>query len=288
MRLANEEVETLTRHVLRYHGSKRRIGPWIIAHFPPHTCYVEPFGGGAGVLLQKEPADFEVYNDLERSVVNFFDVLRNRPDELIRAIELTPYSRVELERAQQPAGDPLEDARRFYVLSYQQHHGGRGRMSSGWRIQRKNNRGKSIVADWNHTDHLHVAARRLKRVQIECDDALNVIPRFDGPETLFYVDPPYVWGTRSERWRGKAYLHEMSDDEHRALAAALREIEGMAIVSGYPSDLYDRELFSDWRRVNKETIDGLSQPQVECLWLSPRTWERLQAGREQTVQQMLW
>ena len=116
----------VTRPPIRYHGGKFRIASWVISHFPAHECYVEPFGGGAGVLLQKTPAPFEVLNDLDGEVVNFFRVLRERPGELVRVIQLTPWSREEQRLSFEPASDPLERARRFYVRSWQT-HGGPGR-----------------------------------------------------------------------------------------------------------------------------------------------------------------
>lgn len=112
-------METVKRPALRYHGGKFRIAQWIINQFPEHLCYVEPFGGGGSVLLRKSPAKIEVYNDLNGGVVNFFRVLRERPADLIAAIELTPYSRKEFIQAQEPCDDPLERARRFYVWSWQ-------------------------------------------------------------------------------------------------------------------------------------------------------------------------
>src|SRR5574343_303278 len=91
--------KNITRPALRYFGGKFRLAPWIISQFPPHTVYVEPFGGGGSVLLRKLPAYHEVYNDLDGDVVNFFRVLREQPDELLRAIDLTPYSREEQRQA---------------------------------------------------------------------------------------------------------------------------------------------------------------------------------------------
>lgn len=104
---------------LQYFGSKHRNAPRIIAQFPQHELYCEVFGGGASVLLQKQPAPFEVYNDLSGDVVNFFKMLRSRPDELIRAIELTPYSRLEFEQSYEFVEDKLERARHFYVRIWQ-------------------------------------------------------------------------------------------------------------------------------------------------------------------------
>ena len=81
--------------VLKYYGSKFRLANWIISFFPPHRHYVEPFGGGAAVLLVKPPSKLETFNDLNSEIVNFFRVLRTRPKELIRQINLTPWARAE-------------------------------------------------------------------------------------------------------------------------------------------------------------------------------------------------
>ena len=258
---------TPSRPALRYYGGKWRIAPWILSHFPKHVCYVEPFGGGASVLLQKEPSRIEVYNDLDGEVVAFFRVLRERPQDLIRAIKLTPYSREEYKAAWEPATDELERARRLYVRSRQGRGGCTREAFTGWRFQRTDNRGKSLTGDWLTVAHLEDACKRFLEVQIENDDALKVIERYDTPQTLFYVDPPYVTDTRYETAR-REYRHEMSDDDHRALAAGLQKIKGMVIVSGYPSELY-QELYAGWRRVEMVTHTDSATAATECLWLSP-------------------
>lgn len=245
------------------------MAQFIIQHFPPHICYVEPFGGGASVLLRKPPAHLEVYNDIGGLVVNFFRVLRERPTELIAAIDLTPYSRAEFLLAQQPCADELEQARRFYVWSWQ----GRGRAGvqepGGWRFMSRATRSLTPADDWENTFHLWSVAKRLKKVQIESGDALTIIERYDEPTTLFYVDPPYVQSTRGERWANAAYANEYTNDQHRQLAGALRSVKGMVILSGYPSDLYD-ELYGDWQKVErKASKDNGAKMATECLWLSP-------------------
>lgn len=271
-----------SRIALRYYGGKGRLAKKVIALFPRHVCYVEPYGGAASVLLQKPASYAEVYNDLYHEVVSFFRVLREQPAELIAQIELTPFAREELMRAAEPTEDEVELARRLYVRSWQ----GRGRLGTkgagGWRFSRTDARSTTVVDDWTNTRHLWTVAERFRQVQIECDDALRVIGRFDEATTLFYVDPPYPASTRCKRWRSEGYVHEMSDDDHRELATVVRGIEGMAIISGYRCELYDA-LYADWERVELQAYaDGPAGAveRTEVLWLSPAAV----AARSQFVQ----
>lgn len=269
----------VTRPALRYPGGKWRLAPWIIGHFPAHECYVEPFAGAASVLLRKDPAPYEVLNDRDGQVVNFFRVLRERPDEFIRRVELTPWSRREFELAAEPCDDPLERARRFFVRCWQSYSGGGvSHWSTGWAYQQRRSSNKPKVLTWLDQSHLCAVADRLRRVQIEADDALAVIRRFDTPDTLFYVDPPYVQSTRS-KWAGKMYVYEMDDVDHRELARVLHAVEGMVVVSGYPSALYS-ELYAGWRVETTRSRTNFTNLADEYLWLLPRTHERLQRDAE--------
>jgi DNA adenine methylase len=260
------------RPAFRYHGSKWLLGKWIIGFFPPHECYVEPFGGGAGVLLQKPRSWLEVYNDKAHQVVNFFRVLRENPDELIRVIELTPYAKEEWEQAFQSDPDPVEMARRFYIRAYMSIAGSTAKWNTGWRRQKMITKVKGqkrmtpAAISFMSVDHLYEVANRFRGVQIECADWQEIIDRYDSPETLFYLDPPYPASTRG-RWKKTAYHHEMTDDDHRELAERLRSIRGMAIISGYRCELYD-ELYRDWKREDKTArVNGPGQA-TESLWLS--------------------
>ncbi len=265
-------MTAVTRPALRYYGGKWVMAPWIIAHFPAHEVYVEPYAGAASVLLRKPLSPIEVYNDLDGEVVNFWRMLRERTDDLVRAVALTPYSRAELKAAAEPTDDPLERARRLFVLSWQ----GRSRnsWSAGWRFARsRQGRHWTPADDWADAERLYAIADRLSHVQVECSPALDVIERFDTPDALFYCDPPYVAETRSGRWAENAYAFEMSDDDHRELAEVLAGIEGMAIVSGYESDLY-AEIYDGWtveKRIATTDHRGSQRFATECLWLSPRT-----------------
>ncbi|MFZ5770514.1 MAG: DNA adenine methylase [Thermodesulfobacteriota bacterium] len=263
---------TVNRPVLRYHGGKLRTAPWIISHFPPHAVYVEPFGGAASVLLRKAPAKIEVFNDLNSRVVNCFRVLRDpqQAAELQRLLRLTPCAEEEYRCCLQTSPDRVEDARRLLVVGRQGHGstaaaGGKG---SGWR--RASLHGEDIVRqnDWlSLWQEVTAWADRLRSVYLENREALEVIAKWDSPGTLFYVDPPYPACTRTCGLRG--YRHEMSDEGHRRLAAALMEIKGMAVVSGYPSGLY-QELYGSWVVDRKEVYADQRAKRYEMVWCNAR------------------
>lgn len=260
-------MNTIQRPALRYFGGKWKLSDWIISHFPAHRVYVESFGGGASVLINKPVAELEVYNDLSGDAVNFFRVLRDQPAALIRLIELTPYSRQELREAKTAVSEcPLERARLFFVRINQKRVGGD---NSGWRsIKRITN--SNPLQQWNTTEHLHQIAWRLKHVYIEEMDALSVIEAYDAPDCLHYVDPPYVLSTRGTH----RYEHEISPEYQERLAGALLRCRGMVVLSGYRSVEYD-EWFGGWRRVDKRVTTGASNNEksergmaTESLWIN--------------------
>lgn len=256
----------------RFYGSKWRIAQWIIDMFPCHDCYVEPFGGSAAVLLQKPRSPLEVFNDKDAEIINFFRILRERPEALIRAIQLTPYAKAEWELSFEESSDCLETARRFYIRAFMSIAGATAQWKTGWRRQKVISNsswtrwGTSGPRRFMQTEHLFTIANRFRGVQIECDEAFAVIERYDTPKTLFYLDPPYPSCVRS-CWNSHAYQYEMTDQDHRRLAMLLHDLRGMAIISGYDCDLYD-ELFGDWQSVRKETRTQ-SGMGVEVCWLSP-------------------
>jgi class 3 adenylate cyclase len=202
-----------------------------------------------------------------------------RPADLIRAVERTPFGRAEVELACRPTPgdlDEVEGARRVYVRAWQGRHGlpARGRM--GWRFERAATRSRTAVDDWRDASHLWAVAERLRSVQLECDDALRVIARFDAPGTLFYIDPPYPASTRCARWRTRAYAHELTDDDHRRLAGVLRGVGGLVVLSSAPCALY-RDLYPGWTLLERRAQTQANRPATEALWLSPRAAERLRA-----------
>lgn len=267
---------TVKRPVLRYHGGKFRIASWIIKQLPEHRIYVEPFGGAGSILMRKPRSYAEVYNDLDGDVVNVFRVLRDPASaELLRRLcELTPFSRREFRDSYEPATDPVERARRTILRTYMS-HGTTGRRgnTTGFRAKayRQNQTGAVDWATWPSA--VPAMVDRLSGVTIEERDAKLLIAQQDSTDTLFYVDPPYPWSTRQAemRWRSrqdKAYAVEMTDDQHRELAEQLTRVDGLVVLSGYPCDLYDRECYPGWRRVERGAIADRGKRTTEVLWFN--------------------
>jgi DNA adenine methylase len=263
-------VSDITRPVLRYHGGKFRLAPWIISHFPAHRVYVEPFGGAASVLLRKPRSYAEVYNDLDGEIVNVFRVLRNpaQARELERVLRLTPFAREEFELSYISDGDPIEQARRTIVRAFMGFGSNAHNRITGFRSN-SNRSGTTPAHDWDHYPNaLPEFIERLRGVVIENKDAVLLIPQHDQENALFYVDPPYVHSTRKDNMENN-YRHEMTDDQHRELAAVLRSVQGAAIISGYPCPLYDEELYPDWQTVDRKAYADGAAERTERLWLSP-------------------
>lgn len=264
------------KSVLRYYGGKAKLASWIISYFPPHKNYVEVFGGAANVLLRKPRSHSEIYNDIDEDVVNLFRVLQvpKMAEELIRLLTVTPFARSEYALAMAPTNEPIERARRLIIRSFQGFNAvsiNASTSTSGFRSCLRDR--TTHYATWaDYPNRLRMIVERLRGVCIENQDWGRILERFDRHDTLFYLDPPYLLETRQE-WHGPAdvtgYRHDFSDEDHRALLALLQKIEGMAVISGYPSDLYD-EALDDWVRVDRVTRGGTSNGErTEVLWLSP-------------------
>lgn len=251
-------------------------------HFPPHRVYVEPYGGGASVLMQKRRSYAEVYNDKWDTVVNVFQVLRDpeKSEQLKKSLELTPFARTEFNQAfrrRPKVGGDLEYARLTILRSYAGFGSAstNGEYPTGFRCN-SNRSGTTPAHDWvNYPSHIRDFVERLKGVVIENREALDVIVQHDGEDTLFYADPPYPHSTRNMQRGNAAYAAEMTDDDHRALAEVLKAVAGMVVLSGYACQLYDRELYSTWRRVEREHRADGARPRIEVLWLNDAAANRL-------------
>lgn len=273
---------TLKRPLLRYHGGKWRLAPWVISYFPPHRVYVEPFGGAASVLLRKKRSYAEVYNDLDDDVVNLFRVLRSpKAADLVEQLRLTPFSRTEFMGSYEAPLDDVDKARRLVVRSYMGFgsDGHNGDAPTGFRPT-SNRSGTTPAHDWmNYPAALEGIIARLAGVVVENRPAVAVMAHQDSPDTLHYVDPPYLHETRSTARNSskRNYRHEMDREDHMELLDFLTTLEGMVVLSGYPHPLYDAAL-RGWRKVERAAMADGARPRVEALWLNPAVQDTMHAG----------
>ena len=267
---------------LNYLGSKVRLAKWVQSFFPHHLLYVESFGGGAGVLLNKPRSKVEVYNDLDGEVVNFFRVLQDPGTlaVLFRRLRLTPYARAELDKAwQSEAKDPVDRAWRLFVRSWLS-FGARGAVAKrtlGFNCSRLSLGCLPCAKYQTAVDSLHAVADRLRGVTIECRDALEVMRYCDSPDTLHYLDPPY---------NADSIAGYRNDADHEALLEVCQSLKGYCVISGYASGLYAERL-ADWHAETKDSRAFGNKPVTECLWISPRTWEALQKERRRAPMPLL-
>lgn len=262
-------ISSPSRPVLRWHGGKWLLAPWIISHMPAHRVYVEPFGGAASVLIRKPRSYAEVYNDLDDEVVNLFRVLRSSDAErLIDYLTLTPFSDAEFFAAYDVVDCPVERARRTVVRSFMGFGSNGVHQKTGFRSN-SNRSGTTPAHDWvNYPDALAAIVGRLRGVVILNRDAREVMQAHDGPDTLHYVDPPYVMATRADTRAD--YAHEMNDSDHDDLLSFLRSLRGKVMLSGYPHPAYDAAL-AGWNRIEKAALADGARKRVEVLWCNFET-----------------
>lgn len=275
---------------LKWHGGKSYLTKKIIGVMPPHLTFCEPFAGGLSVMLSKNPDGIsEVANDINRSLSEFWDVLRDPAlfELFRRKCEATPFSEVcfdecktfieesqppELTESQQdPAEVRVQRVWAFFVYCRQSLAGRMNAFAplSKTRIRRRMN--EQVSAWLSGVDGLPEVHARLKRVAIMNRPAVKVIRHVDAPTTLFYCDPPYLKETRATP---DVYHHEMSTDDHTELLQTLAKIEGKFILSGYRSELYrEFEQRYRWHRTdieidNKAAAGVTKRKMIESLWMN--------------------
>jgi DNA adenine methylase len=254
-----------------YYGGKITLGRRFVELFPSHGHYVEPYCGSLAVLLAKPPSTMETVNDLDGEIVNFWRVLRERPDEMARVCALTPHALAEFRDSEEfdnPHLEDLERARRLWVRLSQ---GRSGRLKrTGWRHYVDTARSTVGMPGYldGYVDRMAAVVERLHHVSLECRPGLEVAEWYGrSPDVLLYVDPPYLGSARAS----DCYRHEMtSDSDHRDLAKVLRTARAAVVLSGYPSDLYDLELYPDWHRASFASGTGQNAEtwanRTEVLW----------------------
>lgn len=249
---------------MKYPGAKNRIAPWIIDHIPEHSVYVEPYFGSGAVFFNKKPCKIETINDLNSDVVNYFKVLRDNANELIRLLELTPYGRDEYNNAYDISDNDtdIEKARKFVVKCFMG-FGCSNLYKNGFRSSQQTNSPHTTKA-WNELpETLKKATIRLKNAQIENLSAIEVINRYNTEDVFIYADPPYLLDTR----KGYLYKHEMTDEQHIELLELLAKHPGKVMISGYENDLYNG-ILKGWEKAYKNTTAEKGLQRQEVIWMN--------------------
>ena len=257
------------RPMLRYYGSKWNLAPFIAELFVDHRVYVEPYLGSAAVFMSKEPVRFEVLNDLDDEIVNLFEMIRTRREEIAGMVRLTPYSETEVRLAGETLGDadaaldPAERARRFLVVSHQARRRQVGELSYS---AATGPTARDNVSLWKRVPgNVWPVADRFRDADIRNRDAIEVVRENAYEDALVYADPPYVPGTRAP----KLYRHETPLEHHEKLVQALVEHPGPVYLSGYKNDLYEQQLEGrGW--VARKMDDPPEGKEPEYLWLNAK------------------
>ena len=235
------------------------MSQFILSHFPRHTVYLEPCFGAGSVLIRKQRSKIETVNDLDGLITNFFTVLRDCPEDLVKALKLTPWSRDEVAKSPDEGDGPLEKARRMFMYCWATI--GQNQVNS-FRIS-KNPRSQPARI-MTELDYLFEISKRMRGVQIENIDALEFIDRYAVDGCLIYFDPPYTKDTRTMK---EAYRLDVDVQFHIDASHLLRSKNCFCIVSGYNSQLYS-DIYSDWKRVDFEALANGGQIKTESIWIN--------------------
>lgn len=251
------------RTLLKYPGGKWKTADWILSYFPNHKVYLEPYFGSGALFFKKTPSYIETINDIDGNIVNLFKVCREFPEELRKALNLTPFSREEFENCyKMDDGDCVERARRTLVR-YHQSFGTSNSSKKSWRNVQTYG-GPRCATMWNYLPETVIdICERLKNAQIENVEALKLIERYNHKDTLIYCDPPYLPELRKKN----LYSNEMTKDDHIALLQKLLNIKSKVIISGYDSVLYN-DMLKGWYTDERPAIVQMGLHRTEKIWMN--------------------
>jgi len=257
--------------LLKWYGGKSWLAQIVDKFTPPHEKYVEVFTGAAHVFFAKNPAPHEVLNDRFKGLTDFYEVIQHprSRDEFIELVNLRLQSRNEFNQCKkdwEKTRGKVNRVVKWFVVARQCYY---GLFEASWSSEPKiMTRGMPAdVSRWMRAvDGLPEIHDRIRHTRIENLDFRQLIPKYDGPLTWFYCDPPYVPDTRK---CGK-YEHEMTHSDHLDLVDILLGIEGMCLLSGYETDLYEPlDAMGWWREPRKTYCRSAKGERIEYLWLSP-------------------
>jgi DNA adenine methylase len=260
------------RSIVKIHGGKYYLAPFIIDHFPKeheNMGYLEPFCGGASVLLNKNPSKEEIINDIDIKLINIFKIVRDQPKELIAKLKKIKYSETTFIKAQKE--EQFEAIIDMAVNEFILRRMSRGGLKKGfaWSDRERGGQPGDVNAWETILKTIPVISKRLSNVHILNKPALELIKAFSQESVFLYADPPYLPETRVSK---NAYEFELTEKGHIELASALNNFKGKVLISGYQSKLY-KKLYKGWKVSKKEVPNHASQQknksiQTEMLWMN--------------------
>ncbi|NIQ15601.1 MAG: hypothetical protein GTO02_14750 [Candidatus Dadabacteria bacterium] len=258
------------RPPFKCHGGKSYLAKWIIGHLPGNyqeMTYLEPFCGGANVLLNKQPSKEEVISDLDEDIIILLRVIRDQFPQFIKKLKSIKYKESTFQAALKRKDFPTEMHRAINEFVLRRMSRGGLKKAFAWSNRKRGGQPGEINAWKTMIDLLPNISKRLQNVIILNEAAISLIKLFNEPNVVCYCDPPYLHETRESI---DAYTHEMLVDDHIALAEVLNNFKGKILISGYPSRLYNK-LYKNWRCEKRKIANHASQKKtkpikMELLW----------------------
>lgn len=267
------EKPAILRPPFKCHGGKAYLKNWVIDNFPQdyeEMTYVEPYAGAASVLLNKKPSKEEAINDLHAGIIEIFKAIRDDADEFAKRLKKLSYTQRTFDRALKDSAGPFDQKIDMAINEYVLRRMSRGGMKKAfaWSERLRGGQPGDVNAWKTALKMMSSLSERLQNVYIFNKPAVEVIKAFNKPNTLLYVDPPYLHSTRAAK---KVYEKcEMTEDDHKKLCEALVNFKGKVLISGYDSELYD-SYFVNWQKMFRDIVNHSSQGKTkeykrEIIW----------------------
>ena len=252
---------------VEYYGGKTYMTEIIYKYFPSkYHLYVEGFGGGASVLLNKKITPLEIYNDLEKNIYSLFKVISDelKYKELQNRLYLTPYSHDLRDEYKEKLNGELSIEDRAYYFFYVNRTSFNGIGGFSFNPLVRRGCSKSISGYLSAIDNLENIYERMCHAVIENRDIFDLIDHYDAEDTFFYLDPPYVQSTRKS---SQKYKEEFEDELHIKLVDRVLSLKGKCLISGYDSPIYDKLVENGWHKIEFKSKNACTDA-TEILWFN--------------------
>jgi DNA adenine methylase len=284
-----------------YMGGKGNHKTKINKFIPRTNVYVEPYAGAANLFLYRNPVKTEILNELNSDIINLYRILRDDYQKMEKIINQTFYSRKEFAKClkwfwnEELYNNELERFWAFYIM-FNQGFGGMYCKSEGdWgrAVLASTKNMAEVSSKWTaHQNLFEKWHQRLNNTYLYNQDALEVIRKYDSPNTVFYLDPPYVESTR----KSEKYKHEMTNNHHQELINLILQVEGSVTLSGYNNEIYKQLEDCNWKRFDFATSSSMAgkikgsklqgkgsatkhAARTESIWINPRCQELLRMNK---------